>query len=182
MKMPTLREIILILAGFLAGFYFRGIVFPLDAPPAAGQPERADKNGQKVLDAGADKPAEVATRIIDGDTIVIEGGRRVRLLGIDADEKGYPCYEAAKKRLEDLILGKEITLEASGKDADQYGRLLRYVFLEKENTSVILAREGLAVSLVYPDNERYIDELVAAESAAKNGKIGCKWSGETEKK
>jgi len=38
----------------------------------------------------------VVTKIIDGDTIVIQGGQHLRLLGIDADESGYPCYEPAK--------------------------------------------------------------------------------------
>ncbi|MCX6719953.1 MAG: DUF5667 domain-containing protein [Candidatus Staskawiczbacteria bacterium] len=40
----------------------------------------------------------IVTKVIDGDTIVVEGGFHVRLLGMDADEKGYPCYEPASRR------------------------------------------------------------------------------------
>lgn len=56
-------------------------------------------------------PAEaLATKIVDGDTIIVEGGYNVRLLGIDADERGYPCYEEASKRLEELILNKKVPI------------------------------------------------------------------------
>ena len=57
-------------------------------------------------------PSQVlVTKVIDGDTIVVEGGYHIRLLGIDTDEKGYPCYEAAKSRLEELVLNKKVKLE-----------------------------------------------------------------------
>ena len=65
-----------------------------------------------------DNAIKLATKIIDGDTFLIEGGYSVRILGIDADERGYPCYEAAKRGLEELILGKEVRLEKGTKDKD----------------------------------------------------------------
>ncbi|MDO8743173.1 MAG: hypothetical protein Q7J30_01265, partial [Candidatus Azambacteria bacterium] len=39
-----------------------------------------------------DNALKLATKIIDGDTFLIEGGYSIRVLGIDADERGYPCY------------------------------------------------------------------------------------------
>jgi micrococcal nuclease len=126
----------------------------------------------------AAKEKTVATRVIDGDTIVVEGGKTVRLLGIDTDEKNYPCYEAARTRLEDLVLGKAVTLEPSLSDTDRYGRLLRYVFVGEQNTSLTLVGEGLAVALLYPDNRKYREEIMAAENEARLSKTGCKWSGQ----
>src|SRR5687767_8858842 len=66
------------------------------------------------------------TRIIDGDTRVVEGGDRVRLLDIDTPEKGQPCSANATARLAELIDGKEVLLEKRGEDKDRYDRLLRY--------------------------------------------------------
>ncbi len=124
----------------------------------------------------------VVTKVIDGDTIVVEGGITVRLLGIDSDEKGYPCYSAAKERLEQLVLGKVVSLEASKADLDQYGRSLRYVFLGSQNTSVLLVSEGLAVARFFPDNEIYREEITRAENEAKTAKRGCKWDQRSQTK
>src|SRR3989344_971992 len=44
----------------------------------------------------------IVTKVIDGDTVVVQGGEHVRLSGIDADEKNYPCYGDAKIGLEKL--------------------------------------------------------------------------------
>ena len=73
------------------------------------------------------------TKIIDGDTLVVEGGEHVRLLGIDCDEKGKPCYKAANIRIEELALGKRAVLEWESEDKDQYGRKLRYIIIDGRN-------------------------------------------------
>jgi micrococcal nuclease len=140
------------------------------------RPENAGVSFPSGNDAAREKT--VATRVIDGDTIVVEGGETIRLLGIDTDEKNYPCYEAARRRLEDLVLGKAVTLEPSLSDTDRYGRLLRYVFVGEQNTSLVLVGEGLAVALLYPDNQKYREEIMAAENEARSNKTGCKWSGQ----
>lgn len=122
-----------------------------------------------------EKEETFVTKVIDGDTIIVEGGRHVRLLGIDTDEKGYPCYYDAKERLEQLILNKKVILEKDRKDKDQYGRLLRYVFLDGENINLKIVKEGLAVARFYPENEKYKQEIINAEEEARKNKIGCKW-------
>jgi endonuclease YncB( thermonuclease family) len=96
----------------------------------------------------------IVTKVLDGDTIIVQGGIHVRLLGIDADEKKYPCYDAARQRLEELILGKTVVLEMDNEDLDQYGRQLRFVFLNGANISQQLAAEGLAISRFYPENQK----------------------------
>ena len=113
------------------------------------------------------------TKIIDGDTIVANG-EHIRLLGMDADERGYDCYKEAKKRLEELILDKEVILERDKTDKDQYDRFLRYIFIGGENINVVLVEEGLAVARFY-DDRRNQSEILAAEKSARGSKMGCKW-------
>ena len=124
----------------------------------------------------SDGALKIATKIIDGDTFLIEGGYSVRVLGIDADERGYPCYEAAKTGLEELILNKEVRLEEGKEDLDQWCRYLRYVFLGSQNISLELVKEGLAVARSSPEDVKYRDEVALAEREAKDNKVGCKWS------
>ncbi|MBS3078536.1 thermonuclease family protein [Candidatus Pacearchaeota archaeon] len=73
------------------------------------------------------------TRIIDGDTFEMSNGKIIRLLCIDTPEKNQPKYEEAKQFLSDLILNKEVRMEKGISDKDKYGRLLRYVYVAKEN-------------------------------------------------
>lgn len=119
---------------------------------------------------------KLVTKIIDGDTFLIEGGYSVRILGIDADERGYPCYEVAKNRLEELILNREVKLEKGTEDKDQWCRYLRYVFLDGKNISLDLVKEGLAITRFSPEDVKYREEIVQAEKEAKDSKVGCKWS------
>jgi micrococcal nuclease len=125
-----------------------------------------------------DGALRLATKVIDGDTFLIEGGYSVRILGIDADERDYPCYEAAKNRLEELILNKEVKLGKGVEDKDQWCRYLRYALLGNENISLELVKEGLAVARFSPEDIKYREEIAAAEKQAEENKIGCKWSGQ----
>lgn len=117
----------------------------------------------------------VATKVIDGDTIIVEGGYSIRLLGIDADEKNYLCYDAAKERLEELILGKRVKIEKDKTDTDKYGRCLRTVFAGDKNINLELVKEGLAVARFYESDIKYKNEIIAAEKQAIENKVGCKW-------
>ncbi len=110
----------------------------------------------------------------------MEGGSHIRLLGIDADESGFPCYEEATTQLEDLILNKEVRLEKDVTDVDQYDRCLRYIFLGDENVSLQLVEEGLAIARFYPPDVKYQNEITQAEKGAIDGKLGCKWSASAE--
>jgi len=124
-------------------------------------------------------PAEaMVTKVIDGDTVVVEGGEHVRLLGIDADEAGSACYQRAKTRLEELVLNQEVRLEKDVRDVDQYDRCLRYIFLDDENINLKLVKEGLALARFYQPDVKYQEEIALAEKEAISQEIGCKWSKE----
>ncbi|MBS3080352.1 thermonuclease family protein [Candidatus Pacearchaeota archaeon] len=124
-----------------------------------------------IINEGREKG--FVTKVIDGDTIVVEG-EHVRLLGIDSDEKGDKCYKEAKEKLEKVILNKEVELERENKDRDQYKRLLRYVFVDEENVNLRMVEEGYAIARFY-DTKKYKEEIIDAEENAREKKIGCKW-------
>ena len=67
-------------------------------------------------------------QVIDGDTIVIEGGYHVRYIGIDAPKRDEPLYREAKEANRALVEGKTVRLERDVSDRDRYGRLLRHVY------------------------------------------------------
>ena len=72
----------------------------------------------------------VVSRVIDGDTLELETGERVRLIGVDAPEIGEPSAAAATRFVRDLVEGRTIWLEADGNNTDAFGRLRRYVWLQ----------------------------------------------------
>ena len=124
-----------------------------------------------ITNRTTEKITAVISKIIDGDTIKLENGETVRLLGINTPEKGQPYYEESTNRLRELIEGKEVILESDIDDKGQYGRLLRYIFLNGENINVKLVEEGLATVYIISPNMKYETELKNAENKAKKLKL-----------
>ncbi|MBS3050761.1 MAG: thermonuclease family protein [Candidatus Aenigmarchaeota archaeon] len=121
------------------------------------------------------KEESYVTKVIDGDTVVIGGGQRVRLLSIDTRERGENCYNEAKQRLEELVLLKNITLERDKEDKDRYDRLLRYIYVGDEMINIQMIEEGLAVAYIYEPNVKYRSAFLEAETAARD-EGGCVWT------
>jgi micrococcal nuclease len=109
--------------------------------------------------------------VVDGDSLILEDGSKVRLIGINAPEKGYPFYNKAKLHLSSLILGKEVRLESDYPDKDRYGRLLRYVFVRELFVNVQLVKDGMA-NIYMETGLKYIDQLREAEDYAKLHSLG----------
>ncbi|RAK52624.1 thermonuclease family protein [Phenylobacterium deserti] len=123
----------------------------LDAVRAAGVETEAPGDPTPVGAAGGEL-ARVA-RVVDGDTLLLVGGERVRLLNIDAPEmparasceREAALALEAKARLENLApAGAAVTLRRDGEDRDRYGRLLRRLEVDGEDVGQRLTREGLA--------------------------------------
>jgi endonuclease YncB( thermonuclease family) len=118
----------------------------------------------------------------DGDTIVLEGGERVRYLGINTPEIAHgnqpaePYGDEAYRFNRSLVLGRRVKLELGEQGRDQYGRLLAYVFLE-DGTFVNgeLVRLGYAHLLRRQPNLPYWDRLLQLQRQALKEKKGI-WS------
>lgn len=120
-------------------------------------------------------------RVIDGDTIEIEGGERVRYIGIDTPEtvdprKSVQCFgvEASNKNTE-LVGGKMMRLEKDITDRDKYNRLLRYVWDNDIFVNLELVKNGFAYSYSYPPDIKYQDLFIKAQQEAVDVRRGL-WS------
>lgn len=120
------------------------------------------------------------TRVIDGDTIEIEGGKRVRLIGIDTPELnksgetgcfGREAFDYADK----LLKGQAVRLEKDISETDRYGRLLRYIYLGDVFINDKLVREGYARVYTYPPDVKYSEQFRQAENEARENNRGL-WS------
>ncbi len=132
-------------------------------------------------------------KVIDGDTIQISDGEKVRYIGIDTPElngqkygriEKPECYarEALLKNHE-FVYGKTVGLQRDKTDRDKYGRLLRYVYIDDVRINDELVRSGHAKAFIFGDDRKYAEEIIAAEAEAKEGTVGM-WSecGDREKK
>lgn len=110
--------------------------------------------------------------IIDGDTVVIEGGHHVRYLGIDAPEKSEFYYLEAIRANKELVEGKKVRLERDVSDKDKYGRLLRYVYVDGIFVGAEMVRQGYACAKAYPPDVKYLVYLEAVEEQARYERRG----------
>jgi len=102
------------------------------------------------------------SEIIDGDTFQLSSGEIVRLICINAPEKGKEGYEEAKLYLNYLVFNQPVILESDQTDKDDYGRLLRYVYLNDENKTFInriLVQEGYAKVYKYGNDTMRCDQI-----------------------
>ncbi len=121
-------------------------------------------------------------KVVDGDTIELENGQKVRYIGIDTPETVDPrkvvqCFgiEASDKNKE-LVEGEEVRLERDISDTDKFGRLLRYVFVgDGTFVNLVLVKEGYAKSSSYPPDVKYQELLKKGEIEAREKGVGL-WS------
>jgi endonuclease YncB( thermonuclease family) len=114
--------------------------------------------------------------VFDGDTIKLEDGRRVRLIGINTPELGHrgapdeALAVEARDALEHILDsgGYRVLLQYGSELHDHYGRLLAHVFLSNgENVAVRLLQQGLATTLVVPPNTRELQCYRQLEDKAR---------------
>lgn len=80
----------------------------------------------------------VVVSVEDGDTLVVHNGIKVRLLGVDAANRGTSGYEKAKEALTDYTLNKKVYLEYDRYQDDKYGRILAWVWVDCEKVPTFL--------------------------------------------
>lgn len=119
----------------------------------------------------------LVVRVVDGDTIELAGGERVRLIGIDTPEmyKSKKLYRDAKRTKRDvetitamgrksyqfskqLVEGQTVSLEFDVEIYDKYGRLLAYVYLSDGTfVNAEIVKQGYASLMTFPPNVKYVD-------------------------
>ena len=129
------------------------------------------------LTRGNAKQNAVVARVIDGDTIELVGGQRVRLVQIDTPEKHVECYGDEASALTRRLLpgGTHVRIEQDSKldQVDQYNRELAYVWKGDEDVNLTLVRDGAAGVWFFDGRRgRYAEKLLRAAGQAKNGGKG----------
>lgn len=136
--------------------------------------------------AFGDHPSEKlyrVTRVIDGDTIEIEGEQLVRYIGMDTPElrekkfdrweyRPQPYAKEARALNYKLVSGQQIRLEFDVVKKDKYGRLLAYVYKDKIFINREIIRQGYAVLLTIPPNIKYVDLFKSALKQARQHRRG----------
>jgi micrococcal nuclease len=123
----------------------------------------------------SDATYALVTKVFDGDTIEIEGGEKVRYMGVDAAEI-YPnpqCYAGeAFNRNKELVLGKVVRLEKDVSETDKYGRLLRFVYTGDIFVNDELTKNGFTKVMMVPPDVRNQNRFRRSENYAKENGLG----------
>ncbi|MFZ2206347.1 MAG: thermonuclease family protein [Microgenomates group bacterium] len=128
----------------------------------------------------ASRSAEFAVvkRVVDGDTIELVDGRKVRYIGVDTPElhhptKGVQCFgKEAMEKNKELVEGKTIRMEKDVSETDRYKRLLRYVWKDDIFINEYLAREGYALQATFPPDVVYTKLFTEAAQEAREQNKG----------
>ena len=119
--------------------------------------------------------AEV-THVFDGDTIEVElDGRayRLRYIGVDTPERDEPYYQAAFDFNRDLVAGQTVTLVRDVSETDQYGRLLRYVYLSDGTfVNAAIIRQGMGRLVTFPPDVAQTENLKGLQTEARQAGAG----------
>lgn len=118
--------------------------------------------------------------IVDGDTVRLQSGQLVRLVGINAPERGYgdkpdeALAQQAREFLQNSVSGPgKVGLVVGTRVNDRYGRELAHLILSNgENVQQLLLRNGLAFHISFPPNLLYHKCYAQAQAEAKKDKVG----------
>ena len=159
-----------------------GILLALAAGCAAPRPATVPLAPPAVaLPVGLDTTVE---RVLDGDTSVVAGGHRVRLIGVDTPETKDPrkpvqCFgrEASAFLSAVLAEGSGVRLVGDVEERDVHDRTLAYVYRLPDGLFVNaeLVRQGYARPLTIPPDVAHADEFVALSAEARDAGRGL-WS------
>jgi micrococcal nuclease len=136
--------------------------------PAWSNPLTVDGSGKVV-------------EIVDGDTLILNDGREIRLVGIQAPKlplgrrnfKTWPLADKAKSALLKLALYKTVTLSYGGRRIDRYNRLLAHLHDEKGLwIQGELLRRGMARVYSFSDNRAVVADMLKIEREARGERRG----------
>lgn len=143
----------------------------------------ANRQGPDPPAGGAEQDVAVV-RIVDGDTLVVTGGVRVRLIGIDTPESVDPrrpveCFgkEAADALGRLVPPGTPVRVSYDVERTDRFGRTLGYLYRQADGLFVnaALVEQGYAQPATHPPNVAHAVEFAALARQARQGNAGL-WS------
>ncbi|GMR21255.1 MAG: thermonuclease family protein [Gammaproteobacteria bacterium] len=121
----------------------------------------------------------IVKKVVDGDTLILNNGEHVRLLGINTPERGkkqtpdQPLADAAFKRLRSLFQGRVVKVRPGVEPRDRHGRLLATVQApDGMDVSQILLSEGLGWMVAIAPNTAHVEKYQAAERRARRASLG----------
>jgi len=129
-------------------------------------------------------PGGVVVEVTDGDTIVLDSGLVVRMIGTQAPKlplgrdgfETWPMAEEAKVALEAIALNKTVRLGYGGEEVDRYERALAHVFVLGDGEEIwaqaAMVEQGMARVYSFPDNRKCLDQLLTAEGRARAMGLG----------
>jgi micrococcal nuclease len=155
----------------------------LSPPPvASGTPKQGKPSASPTPRSPTTGRLAKVVTVLDGDTIVIRGGEKVRYTGLNTPETHHPdrlpeyCGQEAAEANRRLVAGKTVRLEFDEHRRDRYGRLLAYVYVDGLFVNAELIRQGYAQVSTYRENQRYHDEFARLQQSAIAARRGL-WGG-----
>ena len=124
-------------------------------------------------------PSYRVDRVVDGDTVRLTNGEKVRLIGVNTpelkrdDRPAEPLADVSTQFLDQLLIDRQIFIREGEKNRDRYGRLLAYVYTGAgKSAEQALLENGLGFVVAIPPNLGLVVCLQAAEAVARSKKLG----------
>jgi micrococcal nuclease len=167
-----------------AVFYFGGkALAPVSSMALQSHAESRDAGSYTVI------------RVVDGDTLKLSNGEKVRLIGVDTPEvhaSNKLARDVARSKIDaslitgmgkkasdftkSLVLGKNVRIEYDVKKRDRYDRILAYIYLDDGTfVNAKLIENGYAQVMTVPPNVKYSDLFIKLERQARQAGKGL-WS------
>ncbi|WP_255448483.1 thermonuclease family protein [Telmatospirillum sp. J64-1] len=141
-------------------------------------PVLAEASPREALTPG---PSARVVEVVDGDTVRLEDGSQVRLVGLQAPKlplgrrnfPTWPLAEESKRALEEMVQGRIVELRHGGAPKDRHGRHLAHLFREDGLwVQGEMLRQGMARVYTFPDNRSVVPEMLAREAEARAARRG----------
>jgi len=149
-------------------------------PQPTALPSPSEPTATLPPSGGPTQPTDLETvtvaRVVDGDTIELADGRRVRYIGINTPEHDQPYYQEATEANRQLVGSKDIQLEFDQETFDKYGRTLAYIWVDGAMANWEIVNRGFANAYTVPPNVKYEGEFRQAERDARETERGL-WAG-----
>jgi endonuclease YncB( thermonuclease family) len=119
--------------------------------------------------------------VIDGDTVLLDDGHEVRLVGTQAPKlplgrRGFvawPLADESKAALKDLVLGRTVRRDYGGLEVDRHGRDLAHLIRDDGLwIQGAMLRAGMSRVYSFPDNRARVDDMLALEREARAERAG----------